>query len=90
MAKRTQKQFPNAEYDDQNRLKPAVPTKKSLTPDYIISLIDGKKLKQLTNHLASYGLTAEQYREVFGLPADYPMTAPAHTAEAKRARRSYR
>lgn len=56
---------------------PAVPVKKSITPDYIICLEDGKKLKMLKRHLnTSYGMTPEQYRERWGLPADYPMVAP--------------
>jgi predicted transcriptional regulator len=57
--------------------KPAVPIKKSVTPDYIISLEDGKKFKSLKRHLRTqYGMTPEQYREKWGLPADYPMVAP--------------
>ena len=61
----------------QPRPSPAVPVKKSVTPDYIICLEDGKKLKMLKRHLkTSYDLTPEQYRERWGLPADYPMVAP--------------
>ena len=56
---------------------PAVPIKKSITPDYIICLEDGKKFKSLKRHLRTrYGLTPEQYREKWGLPDDYPMVAP--------------
>lgn len=56
---------------------PAVPVKKSITPDYIVCLEDGKKLKMLKRHLnTSYGMSPEQYRERWGLPADYPMVAP--------------
>jgi len=56
---------------------PAVPVKKSVTPDYIISLEDGKKYKSLKRHLsANYNMTPDQYREKWGLPADYPMVAP--------------
>jgi predicted transcriptional regulator len=56
---------------------PAVPIKKSITPDYLICLEDGKKLKMLKRHLqTAYGLTPEQYREKWGLPPDYPMVAP--------------
>lgn len=59
------------------RPTPAVPIKKSVTPDHIICLEDGKKLKMLKRHLkTSYDLTPEQYRERWGLPADYPMVAP--------------
>ncbi|MCK5575599.1 MAG: MucR family transcriptional regulator [Sphingomonadales bacterium] len=58
-------------------LVPAVPIKKSITPDFIICLEDGKKLKMLRRHLRSqYDLTPEQYREKWGLPIDYPMVAP--------------
>jgi predicted transcriptional regulator len=56
---------------------PAVPVKKSVTPDYIICLEDGKKLKMLKRHLrTTYGMTPEQYRLKWGLPSDYPMVAP--------------
>ena len=58
-------------------LKPAVPIKKSVFPDHIICLEDGKKLKMLKRHLqSSYGLTPDEYRAKWGLPADYPMVAP--------------
>ncbi|BBC79113.1 MucR family transcriptional regulator [Acetobacter orientalis] len=59
------------------KLQPAVPVKRSVFPDYIVCLEDGKKLKMLKRHLQSaYGMTPEQYRERWGLPADYPMVAP--------------
>lgn len=59
------------------QLKPAVPIRKSITPDYIICLEDGKKFKSLKRHLRTrYGLSPEQYREKWGLPDDYPMVAP--------------
>jgi len=58
-------------------LKPAVPVKKSITPDYIVCLDDGKKFKSLKRHLRTqYDMTPEEYRERWGLPADYPMVAP--------------
>lgn len=58
-------------------LKPAIGVKKSITPDYIVCLEDGKKFKSLKRHLRThYDLTPEQYREKWGLPADYPMVAP--------------
>jgi predicted transcriptional regulator len=61
------------------RPKPAVAIKKSVMPDYLICLEDGKKLKMLKRHLmTSYGMTPEQYRERWGLPADYPMVAPSY------------
>ena len=57
--------------------KPAIAIKKSVTPDYIICLEDGKKFKSLKRHLrAQYNLTPEQYREKWGLAPDYPMVAP--------------
>jgi len=56
---------------------PAVPVKKSITPDYLVCLEDGKKMKMLKRHLqTSYGMTPEQYREKWGLGSDYPMVAP--------------
>ena len=59
------------------RPSPAVPIKKSVMPDHIVCLEDGKKLKMLKRHLkTSYDMTPEQYRERWGLPADYPMVAP--------------
>ncbi len=58
---------------------PAVPIKKSVYPDYIICLEDGKKLKMLKRHLqSSYNMTPDQYRERWGLPRDYPMVAPSY------------
>ena len=62
-------------------LKPAVPVKKSLTPEYLICLEDGKKFKSLKRHLqAHYGLSPDEYRQKWGLPRDYPMVAPAYAA----------
>jgi predicted transcriptional regulator len=59
------------------RPQPAVQVKKSVTPDYIICLEDGKKLKMLKRHLkTAYNMTPEEYRERWNLPADYPMVAP--------------
>ncbi|MEQ8195889.1 MAG: MucR family transcriptional regulator [Rhodospirillales bacterium] len=59
------------------RPRPAVPAKKSVFPDYIVCLEDGKKLKMLKRHLkTAYNMTPEEYRERWGLPADYPMVAP--------------
>ncbi|MFQ3666515.1 MAG: MucR family transcriptional regulator [Sphingomonadaceae bacterium] len=66
------------------RPEPAVPIRSSVKPDYIVCLEDGKKLKMLKRHLmTSYGMTPEQYRAKWGLPADYPMVAPNY-AEARR------
>lgn len=61
----------------QDRPKPAVAVKKSVFPDFIICLEDGKKLKMLKRHLkTAYNMTPEEYRERWGLAADYPMVAP--------------
>ena len=58
-------------------LKPAVPIRKSVTPEFLICLEDGKKLKMLKRHLkTAYNMTPEQYRERWGLGPDYPMVAP--------------
>jgi len=63
-------------------LVPAVSIKKSVTPEYIVCLEDGKKLKMLKRHLAtSYDMTPAAYRQRWGLPADYPMVAPAYAAQ---------
>jgi predicted transcriptional regulator len=59
------------------RPQPAIPVKRSVTNDFIVCLEDGKKLKMLKRHLkAAYNMSPEQYRERWGLPADYPMVAP--------------
>ena len=61
--------------------KPAVSIRKSLTPDYLICLEDGKKFKTLKRHLSNhYNMTPLQYREKWGLPSDYPLVAPNYTA----------
>jgi predicted transcriptional regulator len=62
-------------------LKPAISVKKSITPEYIVCLEDGKKFKSLKRHLRTqYNMTPEQYREKWDLPADYPMVAPNYAA----------
>jgi predicted transcriptional regulator len=59
------------------RPQPAVPIKKSISPDFVICLEDGKKLKMLKRHLkTAYNMTPDEYRERWGLPSDYPMVAP--------------
>jgi len=61
--------------------KPAVSLKRSVTPEYIVCLEDGKKFKSLKRHLRTqYNMTPEQYREKWSLPADYPMVAPNYAA----------
>ena len=68
---------PQAAAEAPAELKPAVAIKKSVTPDYIVCLEDGKKLKMLKRHLSSsYGMTPDEYRAKWGLGSDYPMVAP--------------
>ena len=63
-------------------LKPAVAIRKSVTPDYLVCLEDGKKLKMLKRHLRStYNMTPDEYRAKWGLPADYPMVAPNYAEQ---------
>lgn len=65
----------------EERPQPAVPIRKSVTPDYIICLEDGKRFKSLKRHLATYyRLTPDQYRARWELPSDYPMVAPNYAA----------
>lgn len=63
--------------EEEPALEPAVPVRRSITPDYIICLEDGRKLKMLKRHLmTAYGMTPDQYRAKWGLQPDYPMVAP--------------
>ena len=63
-------------------IQPAVPIRKSVTPEYIVCLEDGKKLKMLKRHLRStYNMTPDEYRAKWGLPADYPMVAPNYASQ---------
>jgi len=63
------------------QLKPAIAVKRSVNPDYIVCLEDGKKFKSLKRHLRTqYNMSPEQYREKWGLPPDYPMVAPNYAA----------
>jgi predicted transcriptional regulator len=61
--------------------EPAVPIRKSVTPEYIICLEDGLRFRSLKRHIGILGMTPDQYREKWGLPADYPMAAPAYAAQ---------
>jgi predicted transcriptional regulator len=71
-------------------LVPAVPIRKSVTPDALICLEDGKPFKSLRRHLsAKHGMTPEQYREKWGLPATYPMTAPNYAKERSALAKSF-
>ena len=65
--------------------KPAVPIRKSVTPEFLICLEDGKKLKMLKRHLrTAYDMSPEQYRQRWDLPADYPMVAPNYARQRSR------
>ena len=67
-----------------NRPQPAVQIKKSVMPDHIVCLEDGKKLKMLKRHLrTAYNMTPEQYRERWSLPSDYPMVAPNYARQRR-------
>ncbi len=65
----------------QEVLVPAVSARKSITSDYLICLDDGKKFKSLKRHLTSLGMTADEYRQKWNLPNDYPMVAPAYSSK---------
>lgn len=68
--------------EPRNEMKPAVPVKKSVTDDHIVCLEDGKKFKSLKRHLRTrYDMSPEEYREKWGLPADYPMVAPNYARQ---------
>ena len=67
------------------RPQPAVPIRKSVMPDYLVCLEDGKKLKMLKRHLmTAYKMTPEQYRDRWGLPTDYPMVAPNYARQRSK------
>ncbi|MDJ0894240.1 MAG: MucR family transcriptional regulator [Alphaproteobacteria bacterium] len=67
------------------KLQPAVPIKRSITPDFLICLEDGKKLKMLKRHLkTAYNMTPAEYRDRWGLPPDYPMVAPNYARQRSR------
>jgi predicted transcriptional regulator len=68
---------------------PAVPVRKSITPDFLICLEDGKKFKSLRRHLGALGLTPEQYRVKWKLPSDYPMVAPNYAAHRSALARKF-
>ncbi len=74
-----------ASAEPSDRPAPAVPVRKSVMPDYLVCLEDGKRLKMLKRHLnTAYNMTPEQYRERWGLPADYPMVAPNYARQRSR------
>lgn len=71
----------SAKMPEAERAPPAVPVKKSVTADFIISLEDGRRYKSLKRHLSGRGLTPERYREKWGLAHDYPMVAPNYAKQ---------
>jgi len=74
--------------EESDKPQPAVSIRKSITPDFLISLEDGKKYKTLKRHLGKLGLTPDEYRAKWGLPADYPMVAPNYAARRSELARS--
>ena len=68
--------------------QPPVPIRRSVTPDYLISLEDGRSYRSLKRHLKGRGLTPTEYRTKWGLPSDYPMVAPAYSARRSELARS--
>jgi predicted transcriptional regulator len=84
-----QSRFDGGSEEKNAEQKPAVAIKKSVTTDYIISLEDGKKFKSLKRHLAThYGMSPDEYRAKWNLPADYPMVAPNYAAARSALARS--
>ena len=82
---RTLANVDNEPAPQEERPQPAVPIKKSVTPEYIVCLEDGKQLKMLKRHLkTAYNMTPEEYRERWGLAADYPMVAPNYARQRSR------
>lgn len=71
---------PTAPVEETVKLTPAQ-IRKSITPDHLVSFIDGNTYKTLRRHLTTHGMTFEQYLRKFGLPNDYPSTAPAYSAQ---------
>lgn len=72
----------NGQPDVKTSRKPAIPIKRSITPDHIICLEDGKKLKMLKRYLrTTHGMSPDEYRAKWGLPADYPMVAPNYAKQ---------
>lgn len=86
---RTLSSFGDAPVAEPERPQPVVSVKKSITPDYLICLEDGKKLKMLKRHLkTAYDMTPEEYREKWGLPASYPMVAPNYAKQRSKLARA--
>jgi predicted transcriptional regulator len=70
------------------KFEPAVPIKRSVQPDFLVSLIDGKRYQSLKRHLSKHGLTPEEYKSRYGLAHDYPMVAPNYAARRSELARS--
>ena len=71
--------------EEDDKPRPAIPVTASVTPDYLVCLEDGKKLKMLKRHLkTAYDMTPEEYRERWALPPDYPMVAPNYAKQRSR------
>ncbi|WP_378950087.1 MucR family transcriptional regulator [Mesorhizobium sp. ANAO-SY3R2] len=77
---------PESQVEEQQT--PRMPIKKTITPDYLISLEDGKRYKTLKRHLSVFGLTPDEYRAKWGLPGDYPMTAPNYSVQRSQLAKS--
>lgn len=75
---------------EETALKPFLPIKKSVTPDYIVCLEDGKRFKSMKGHLANLGMTPDQYRRKWGLPDDYPIVAPNYAASRSELAKKFR
>ena len=76
------------EAPEPEKLNPPVSIRKSITPDHLISMEDGKRYKSLKRHLAGRGLTPAQYRQKWSLPADYPMVASAYSEQRSQLARA--
>src|SRR3712207_1166693 len=73
---------------ERERSVPPISIKRTITPDFLISLEDGQRYKSLRRHLTARGLSPEQYRQKWGLPTDYPMVAPSYSARRSELARS--
>ncbi len=75
----------NGKQEEVEKPKPAVSIRRSITPDYIVCLEDGKRLKMLKRHLkTAYDMTPDDYRAKWNLPADYPMVAPKYAEQRRK------
>ena len=72
---------PEAQTQEETAKATSAQIRKSITPDYLISFIDGKKYKTLKRHLTTHGMSFEEYKAKFGLPKDYPTVSPNYSAQ---------